>query len=93
MCSLACSQVGREKYIRENRREEYNFMNKKLSKALLTSASTLALLAAYPQVADQVENVGFDFSVATVQAADATVASFVNESIEIPSVSENVKCK
>lgn len=87
MCSLACSQVGREKYIRENRREEYNFMNKKLSKALLTSASTLALLAAYPQVADQVENVGFDFSVTTVQAADATVASFVNESREIPNVS------
>lgn len=64
-------------------------MNKRFSKFMLTSASALALLAAYPSVASTAEVVGFDLPAITAQAATQGDA-FIRVVRALPSVS-NIK--
>lgn len=60
-------------------------MNKRFSKFMLTSASALALLAAYPSVASTAEVVGFDLPAITAEAATQGNA-FVRVVRALPSV-------
>lgn len=60
-------------------------MNKRFSKFMLTSASALALLAAYPSVASTAEVVGFDLPAITAEAATQGDA-FIRVVRALPSV-------
>jgi len=60
-------------------------MNKKLSKVLITSASAAALLAAYPSVAQNANEAGFDIPAVTAQAATSRT-TFIREANALPSV-------
>ena len=62
-------------------------MNKNFSKFMLTSASALALLAAYPSIASSTEAFGFDLPVATVQAA-TTAKGFLDVAVPLPTLAQ-----
>ena len=63
-------------------------MNKKFSKLLLTSASAVALLAAYPSVAQNAnEALGLDLPSITAEAATTAGNAFVERVMDLPNVS------